>query len=231
MGNEIKLKAADGKEFSAYQALPEGGRGPGLIVIQEIFGVNSHIREVVDIYAELGFVAVAPDVFFRIKPGLDIGYSAEDLQIGFGYYGKLDWQQATADLASTARAMKEMDAVVAKVGSVGYCMGGNLSFRLATTNAVDAAVSYYPGGIENALDLVGNLRTPALVQFGEKDDHISTSVVDQVKAALAEKRNTQVLVYPEAEHGFNCDKRGSFNRHAAMVALARSNMFLHKYLG
>ncbi|MBU6450494.1 MAG: dienelactone hydrolase family protein [Cyanobacteria bacterium REEB67] len=230
MGQDIKLKAADGKEYSAYQALPEGGRGPGLIVIQEIFGVNSHIRQVADIYAALGFVAVAPDVFFRIKPGLNIGYSEQDVQEGFGYYGNLDWEQATNDLASTARAMKEMDAVIAKVGSVGYCMGGNLSFRLAAKNAVDAAVSYYPGGIDGVLDQAANLRTPLLVNFGEKDTHIPMTVVEKVKEALTEKRNTDVLVY-DAEHGFNCDQRASYDRTSAMIALARSNMFLHKYLG
>ena len=231
MGQDIKVKAADGKEFVAYQALPEGGRGPGLLVIQEIFGVNSHIRQVVDTYAELGFVATAPDVFFRQKPNLNIGYSEAEMGEGFGYYQKMDWEEATNDLAAVVTQMRDMDSVVAKVGSVGYCMGGNLSFRLAAQGAVDAAVCYYPGGIDGVIDRAANLRTPLLINFGEKDSHIATAVVEQVQAALAEKRNTQVCVYKGAEHGFNCDQRGSYDRFSAMVALARANMFLHKYLG
>jgi carboxymethylenebutenolidase len=231
MGQDIKVKAADGKEFDAYQALPEGGRGPGLVVIQEIFGVNSHIRQVVDTYAELGFVATAPDVFFRIKPNLSIGYSEAEVGEGFTYYQKMDWDQAESDLAAVAKQMRDMDAIVAKVGSVGFCMGGNLSFRLAARAAVDAAVSYYPGGIEGVIERASNLRTPLLINFGEKDEHIATTVVEQVKAALSEKRNTQVCVYKGADHGFNCDQRGSYDRFSAMVALARANMFLHKYLG
>jgi carboxymethylenebutenolidase len=124
MGKDIELKAKDGKEFSAYMALPEEGRGPGMLVIQEIFGVNSHIREVVDLYAQLGYVALAPDVFFRNKPGLNIGYSPDEIQEGFTYYQKLDFDEAVADLTSAVEAMKAMPEVVAKVGSVGYCMPG-----------------------------------------------------------------------------------------------------------
>ena len=231
MGQDIKLKAADGTEFSAYMAVPEAGRGPGLLVIQEIFGVNSHIRQIVDIYSQLGFTAVAPDVFFRIKPGLNIGYSDKEMQEGFSYYQKTDFDEARDDLAHVVELMKGMDEVVAKVGSVGYCMGGNLSYRLACNNAVDAAVAYYGGGVDAVADRAKNLRTPLMMHFGEKDDHIPSAAVEKMTAALAEKRSTSVFVYAGAEHGFNCDQRGSYDRTSAMIALARSNMFLHKHLG
>ncbi len=231
MGKNIKLKAKDDKEFSAYLALPEGGRGPGMVVIQEIFGVNSHVRSVVDLYAQLGFVAMAPDVFFRIKPGLDIGYSDAELQEGFSYYQKLDFDQAVEDLASAVESMKAMPEVVAKVGSVGYCMGGQLSCRLAVKNACDAGVVYYGGGIEPFIDQASNLTTPLLMHFAEKDDYIPISTVDKIKEALAEKRDTSVYLYPGVDHGFNCDQRGSYDRFSAMVAIARTNWFLHKHLG
>ncbi|MBS2009358.1 MAG: dienelactone hydrolase family protein, partial [Cyanobacteria bacterium SZAS TMP-1] len=177
MGQDIKLTAEDGTEFSAYQAMPEEGRGPGLLVIQEIFGVNSHIRQVVDTYAQLGFVAIAPDVFFRIKPGLNIGYSEAEIQEGFSYYQKLDFDQARDDLAHVVKTMKAMPEVVAKVGSVGYCMGGNLSFRLAVNNSVDAAVAYYGGGADAVADRAKDLRTPLMMHFAEKDDHIPAAAV------------------------------------------------------
>jgi len=231
MGKDIKLKAEDGKKYSAYKALPAEGRGPGLLVIQEIFGVNKHIRDVVDLYAELGFVAMAPDVFFRAKPGLNIGYSDEDIQEGFKYYQKMDWDQAVADLTSAVQAMREMPEVVAKVGSVGYCMGGNLSFRLAAKNAVDAACAYYGGGLEAVIELAKGLKTPLLMHFAEKDEHIPKSTVEKVQETLAAKRDATVYIYPGADHGFNCDQRGSYDRTSAMVALARTNLFLHKRLG
>jgi carboxymethylenebutenolidase len=231
MGKDIKLKAKDGKEFSAYKAVPKDGRGPGMLVIQEIFGVNSHIREVVDLYAQLGFVALAPDIFFRVKPGLNIGYSPDEIQEGFSYYQKLDFDEAVVDLTSAIESMREMPEVVAKVGSVGYCMGGQLSFRLATKNVVDAAVAYYGGGLEPFIDQAKDLKTPLLMHFAEKDDHIPQSTVKKVEEALAEKRDASVYVYPGADHGFNCDQRGSYDRTSAMVALARTNVFLHKHLG
>jgi carboxymethylenebutenolidase len=231
MGEDIKLKAQDGKEFSAYKAVPEDGRGPGLLVIQEIFGVNSHIREVVDLYAQLGFVALAPDVFFRIKPGLNIGYSPDDIQEGFKYYQALDFDQTVIDLTSVVGSMRAMKEVVAKVGSVGYCMGGQLSFRLGTKNVVDAAVAYYGGGLEPIIDQTKDLKTPLLMHFAEKDDHIPRTTVEKVEEALAGKRGASVHTYPGADHGFNCDQRGSYDRTSAMIALARTNLFLRKYLG
>jgi carboxymethylenebutenolidase len=231
MGKTIELKAADGKEFSAYMALPEGDRGPGMIVIQEIFGVNSHIRDVVDLYAQLGFVTIAPDLFFRIKPGLDIGYTEASMQEGMSYYQKLDFDQAIEDLTTCVQALKAMPEVVAKVGSVGYCMGGQLSYRLATKNAVDAAVSYYGGGLEPYIEQASNLKTPLLMHFAEKDNYIPMSTVEEMTDALAEKRDTAVYLYPGVDHGFNCDQRGSYDRTSAMVAFARSNWFLHKHLG
>ena len=218
MGQDIKLKAADGTEFSAYKAVPEGGRGPGLLVIQEIFGVNSHIRSVVDIYAQLGFVALAPDVFFRIKPGLNIGYSEKEMQEGFSYYEKTDFDVARDDLAHVVQEMKGMPEVIAKVGSVGYCMGGNLSYRLACKNAVDAAVAYYGGGVDAVADRAAQLKTPLMMHFGEKDGHISAEAVEKMKKALAEKRDASVLVYAGADHGWCVKGNQVYNEAAAEKA-------------
>lgn len=226
----VKIKSADGKEFSGFLARPEKGTGPGIILIQEIFGVNSHIRDVADLYAREGFVVLAPDVFWRIDPGIELGYGEKDMVKGMALYQKSDFTQIVSDLSDAIVTLHNLPGVADKVGVVGYCMGGNLAYRLAAQGKVDAAVSYYGGGIDQVLDQANGVKCPLLMHFAEADDHIPPSSVEKIKKAFEGNKNVTIYTYPGVHHGFNCDQRASYDRKSAMLAYSRSAAFFHKYL-
>ena len=211
MGASMRLRSGDGFEFSAYQALPEGAPKAGVVVIQEVFGVNAHIREVADGYAAAGYAAVAPQIFDRVQPGLELGYGEADLERGLEIaMQKLQMPNTLADLqAALAHA-----AQYGKVGAVGYCFGGLLCWLAACElRGVAAAACYYGGGIAGEADR--KPRCPVIMHFGELDLHIPPAEVGRNKAAQPE---VPVHLY-HADHGFNCDHRASY--HAASAALAR----------
>lgn len=230
-GENIKIKTGDGKEFPGFICRPENGSGPGLLLIQEIFGVNSHIRDVADLYAKEGFVVIAPDLFWRMQPGVELSYSEHDFACGFEYYQKLDWGLAVADLAHVATVLRQMPGVNGKVGAVGYCMGGNFAYRLAAHGVVDAAVSYYGAGVDQILDQAKGITCPLIMHFAAKDTHIPAEAVENIRKATAGNQLVSIYVYKGAEHGFNCDQRSSYDRKSAMLAYGRSAAFLHKHLG
>ncbi len=230
MGEMIQIEAsAGGGKFSAYLAKPENGSGPGLLLVQEIFGVNSHIKEVADLYASDGFVVLAPDVFWRAEPMLDLGYNAEGIQKGLSAVGKLDDKLLMSDLADTIKKLRSLSSSP-KIGVCGYCFGGYIAYRVAAAQLVDASVSYYGGRIEGSLDLAKNVQCPMIMHFAGNDDHIPLSTVIAIRDAFAKSPQVQILVYNDVDHGFNCDQRASYNREAAMLAYARSSAFLHKNL-
>src|SRR5271167_2943941 len=168
----VSVTAADGGVFKAYLALPEGGRGPGLVLLQEIFGVNRHLREVADRYAEEGYVTVVPDLFWRIQPGVELGYSEDDIKAAFDFYGHFDPDQAIKDVADTVRALRAMAECNGKVGAVGFCLGGMLAYLTAARCIIEAAVSYYSVGIEKRLNEAGAVRCPMVLHFGELDQFV-----------------------------------------------------------
>jgi carboxymethylenebutenolidase len=229
-GDYIKIKTKDNQEFSGFLCLPPGGKGPGLLLVQEIFGVNSHIRDVAELYAAEGFVVLAPDLFWRSQPGFEIGYDKEDFAKGIEQYGKLNMNQALDDLSDAIDTLHGLSSVTGKVGVVGFCLGGHIAYRLAARGKVDAAVSYYGGGIDQALDEAKNIRCPMIMHFGGLDTHISPVTVEKIQAALAGKNDVTIYNYADADHGFNCDQRKTYNRKAAMLAYSRSAAFLHKNL-
>lgn len=224
MGSKIEIKTAGG-QMSGYLALPAKPKGPGLLVVQEIFGVNSHIRQVADLYAAAGFVALAPDVFHRVEPGVELGYTPEDVQKGMSLAKKLDPAQTQTDMEAALVALRKIPQSGSKVGVVGYCFGGTMAYKLATSDKVDAAVGYYGGGIAQALDSAENLHCPLMLHFGEKDKHITMDQVDKIKSALKDVGHVEIYVY-DADHGFNCDQRASYDRQSAMLAYGRSYSFL-----
>ncbi len=226
----IKIKSKDNKEFSGYLCTPPSGNGPGLLLIQEIFGVNSHIREVAELYAQAGFVVLAPDLFWRVKADVELTYSNSDFAQGLDIANKLNMEQVLSDLSDAINTLKELPAVTAKIGSVGYCLGGTLSYRLATHNNVAASVSYYGGSIAQALDEAKDLNTPLLMHFAELDKYIPAASLEKIRTALSNNSHSTIHYYPGVDHGFNCDQRGAYNRQAAMLAFARSVEFLHKHL-
>jgi carboxymethylenebutenolidase len=204
--------------FDAYLALPPAGSGPGLLLYQEIFGVNAHIRAVAEQYALDGFVVLAPDVLWQQQPRLDIGYTAEDIQRGRAMAMAADRTSLQRDLADGAKALRARPEMQGpRIGAVGYCMGGRLAYGAAALGVVDAAVAYYGGGIQDQLDLAPRMRCPMQFHYGARDANIPLSAVNQVRGAMQGK-DAEVFVYDAADHGFNCWARASY--HAASAALA-----------
>lgn len=223
----VQIPAKDGGEFSGYLALPPTGKGPGILLIQEIFGVNAHIRAVADQYAMDGFVVLAPDIFWRQEPGVDIGYDEKSFEKGFGLMQGMDFPLAVQDLASAAEFLKGRGEVTGKVASLGYCMGGMLSYLTGTNpGVVDAAVCYYGGGIHTALDRAPQAKIPMLMHFAEKDGFIPNEAVEQIKSAFANNNDVAIHTYPEVDHGFNCWARAMYNQPAAALARGRTLEFL-----
>ena len=219
MGQKIQLTAADGHVFSAHLAEPAGKPRGGIVVIQEIFGVTRHIREVTEQYAAAGYLAVAPALFDRVEPDVDVPYI--DSQKGFGYVKALNIDLCMQDIQAAADLVKS----AGKVGVVGYCWGAQMAFLAAARVNIDAAVAYYGGGISQQLANVP--RVPVMFHFGEKDTHIPLSAVEAIKNAYP--RGIYHL-YP-AEHGFNCTDRASFDAQSAKLAFDRSVEFFRQNIG
>jgi carboxymethylenebutenolidase len=219
MGHRVQLTAADGHVFTAYLAEPAGKPRGGIVVIQEIFGVTRHIRDVAEQYAAAGYLAVAPALFDRVEPEVDVPYT--DSQKGFGYVKALHNDKVMLDIQAAADHVKP----AGKVGVVGYCWGGQLAFWAAARVNIDAAVAYYGGGISQQLAHIP--RVPVMFHFGEKDTHIPLSAVDEIRTAYP--RGIYHL-YP-AQHGFNCTDRPSFDAQCAKLAFDRSIEFFHQNIG
>lgn len=215
----ITVDGPDGA-FGAYLAAPGAGAGaPGVLVIQEIFGVNPHIRSVVDRFAEAGYAALAPDVFWRLQPGVELGYDTADVARGRELKGQMNNDQAVADLEATIATLAELpECSGGRPGVVGYCYGGLLSYLVAARLDPACLSSYYGGGIADYLHEAGKIDCPAQFHFGSEDTAIPLDQVGRLRDALADKPDCEVFVYEGAGHGFHCDQRGSY--HAASADLA-----------
>jgi len=222
MGKMIELKASDGHVLSAYRADPSGKPRGGIVVIQEIFGVNSHIKSVADGFARDGYVAIAPAMFDRVQKGFDVGYSPADMAKGREVRAKVTNDMALKDAEAAIKAA----APAGKVGIVGYCWGGTIAWLCAGKSpGLACAVAYYGGGILDNADIAP--RVPLMGHFGDKDQHIPVAGVKQ----LAEKYpQHQIFIYA-ADHGFNCDQRGSYNAPAAKQARERTLAFFRQHVG
>jgi carboxymethylenebutenolidase len=227
MGQFTELKAADGQAIPAYVAQPKGQPKGGIVVIQEIFGVNSHIRSVADGYAADGYLAVAPAIFHRVRPNVELGYTPDDMTEG------MTLKAATEALPSPG-VMQDIQAAIqhaaqaGKVGIVGFCYGGLLTWRSACAlSGLSAAVPYYGGGSTTPDEIARKPKVPVLAHFGDKDKHISVESVEAFKKAHPE---VEVHLY-HADHGFNCDQRGSWNADAAKQARERTLAFFARHVG
>ena len=213
--------------FAGYLALPPARRGPGLVLWQEIFGVNAHIRAVAEQYALDGFVVLAPDVFWRKAPRVDLGYEGADRERAFALMQGYAAADALADIAAASAALRARPERVGRVGSFGYCMGGRLAYLAAATAGIDAAVAFYGGGIHGQLDRAGAVVCPIQFHYAGHDDHIPPDAVARVQAALP---RAEVFVYPGAQHGFNCWARASYHAPSAALAHGRATAFLAQHL-
>lgn len=219
-----------GRTMPAYLALPPGGRGPGLLLLQEIFGVNEHIRAVADQYALAGFVVLAPDVFWRQSLRVELGYEGADRQRGIALATALNQEQVPGDLQAAVATLRALPAVGGgKVGAIGYCMGGRLAYTAAALAGVDAAVAYYGGGIQDRLALASAVGCPMQFHYAGHDDHIPPEAVAAVRAAFTGKP-AEFHEYAGSTHGFNCWARASYHAPSAALALGRSLQFLAQQL-
>ena len=225
----VTLKAADGQTFDAYVAQPTGQAKGAVVVLQEIFGVNAHIRSVADGYAAAGYLAVAPATFARVQAGVELGYTEADMGSGFGLKNAVEALPAPG-------VMQDIQAAVnyaaqqsgGKVAVLGFCWGGLLTWRSACLlSGVSAAVPYYGGGMTTPEEVARTPKCPVMAHFGDQDHWIPLDGVEAFKAAHPA---VQVHVYA-ANHGFNCDQRGSFNAPAAQLARERTLAFLAQHIG
>ena len=227
MGQFIDLTAKDGFSFPAYVAEPVGTPKGGIVVIQEIFGVNSHIRAVADGYAAAGYLAIAPATFERVQRGVDLGYDAEGMTEGSALKLAVEALPAPGVMQDIQAAV-EYAAKAGKVGVVGYCYGGLLTWRAAESiSGLAAAAPYYGGGMTSPDDASRQPKVPVLAHFGSKDHYISLESVEAFRKAQS---GVEVQIY-EADHGFNCDQRGSYNAPAAQLARERTLAFFATHLG
>lgn len=229
MGMMMELKSADGTAVPAYVASPVGAPKGAVVVIQEIFGVNSHIRNMADGYAAEGYLAVAPAAFHRVKPGVELGYTDADMGEGFGYKTAVEALPAPGVMQDIQAAIEHAaQASGGKVGIVGYCWGGLLTWRAACTlKGLSAAVPYYGGGVTTEVEIARQSRVPVLAHFAEEDKWISLDSVEAFKKAHPQ---VQVFTYA-AHHGFNCDQRGAWHAPSAQLARERTLAFWAQHLG
>jgi carboxymethylenebutenolidase len=219
---KIVLRAKDGQEIGAYVAWPDAAPVAALVVIQEIFGVNAHIRRVTDSYAKDGFLAIAPALFDRIEKGVELAYEGSDAARARSFIPRLDMEKAVLDVEAAVQYAAKSTGK--KIGVVGYCWGGSLAWLTATRLPVQAAVGYYGGRI--AAYAHEQPKAPVMLHFGTEDQHIPKADVDKIQAAHPEVE----IYWYEAGHGFNCDARASYNPEAATLARERSLAFLRHNL-
>jgi carboxymethylenebutenolidase len=222
MGKMIELTAADGHKLAAYRADPAGKPRGAIVVIQEIFGVNSHIRSVTDGYAADGYLALAPAMYDRVQRGYETGYTPPEIEAGRAIMQKLDWKQTLIDVSAAIEAVKS----AGKVGIVGYCWGGAVTWVAAgRLPGLACAAPYYGGAIPNFIS--EQPKCPVMFHFGEQDQSIP---LEQAKKVAAAHPEATTYFYP-AGHGFNCDQRGSYNAESAKLARERTLEFFRKHVG
>ncbi len=223
MGEFVTITASDGHQLGAYRADPTGSPKGGVVIIQEIFGVTSHIRSVVDGYAEHGYVAIAPALFDRVEPGVELAYEPESMQKGFGIMQQLDLDNVMVDARAAAEAISDAGSLAL----IGYCFGGSIAARssLEMGDVLSAAVGYYGGMIE--ADPARPPQAPLMLHFGAEDHAIPLETVDAIKAAWPA---VPVFVYDGAGHAFNRQGGASYHEASATLALERTLGFLDEHL-
>jgi len=222
VGHPIKLTASDGFQLGGYRADPATAPKAALVVIQEIFGVNHHIRNICDRFASAGYVAVAPAIFDRIERDFQSGYSPDEVAVARKFVANPDWTAMLRDVQAAIDSVKS----VGPVGIVGFCLGGSVAYAAATKlTGLSAAVGYYGGAIVRFAD--DNPGVPMMLHFGEKDAGIPLSDVETIRA---KQPDLEVHVYPGAQHGFSCDERASYDKASADIAWQRTLAFFAKHL-
>ncbi len=230
MTDRITIEGRDGA-FTAYIARPKVLPAPAVVILQELFGVNADIRKTCDELAEQSFIAVAPDLFWRQEPGVDLSVTSEaDWQHGLRLYQAYDRDAGVRDIKDTLDAVAKLPGCSGKIAVQGYCLGALMTFLTAARCHVDAAVAYHGADTEKYLGEVDNLRAPLLMHLGEEDEFISRPAQAEIKRALAGKPNATVYSYPGQRHAFARHNGAHYNAAAAALANERTSQFLHRRL-
>lgn len=230
MKDRITIEGRGGS-FGAYIARPKTFPASAVVVLHEVFGVNADIRRTCDELADQGFLAVAPDLFWRQEPGVDLSVTSEqDWQHGLRLNGAYDRDAGARDVKDTANVVAKLPECNGKVAVLGYCLGGLLTFLTATRYGVDAAVAYHGGDTDKYLDEAGSLDAPLLLHLAEKDEFIPQDAQEAIKAALATKPGTTICSYPGQYHAFSRHGGAHYNAEAAALARSRTNAFLRQHL-
>jgi carboxymethylenebutenolidase len=222
MGETVKLTANDRHSFDAYVARPADQPKAGLVIVQEIFGVNQHIRRIADGFAKDGYLAIAPALFDRVERGIELGYDKDDVAAGRAIRAKISWDQAMSDVSAALGFL----AGAGKAGVIGYCWGGSVAWLAACRLNPAAAVCYYGGNIHECRNEQPSC--PVMFHFGEEDAGIP---LDQVKEIAKAHPKQELFTYPGAGHGFNCEMRGSYHADSAAIARERTLAFLGRTIG
>jgi carboxymethylenebutenolidase len=231
---EVTIKTADG-EFSAYLARPrrqgDGGRAPGMVVIQEIFGVNAGMRAICDDYAAQGYLAICPDLFWRQQPGVQLTDRTEgEWAQAFGFFKGFHEAKGIDDLRTTLETLRVDEGCSGVVGCVGYCLGGRLAYLMATRTAVDCSVGYYGVGIENNLNEAAAITKPLMLHIAEEDEYCSKAAQEQIKQVLANRPRVTLHSYPGVGHAFARVGGQHWDAKSAELANERSAAFFKKHL-
>jgi len=229
---DIKIAARDGGSFTGYLAKPASGSGPGILVIQEIFGVNQVMRSITDALAKQGYLALCPDLFWRQEPGIQITDKTEaEWQRAFQLFNGFDVDKGVEDLKASLDVLRKTEGCSGKVGTVGYCLGGKLAFLMATRSSADCNVSYYGVGLDGILGEASKITKPAMLHIAELDKFVPPEAQKKVKDGLAGNTHVTIHSYPGVDHAFAREGGQHWNAQAAGLANQRSADFFRKHLG
>lgn len=229
---KITIKSLDSGNFSAYLAIPTSSKKAGLILIQEIFGINETMRKIADSYAEAGYLTIVPDLFWRLEPNIELSDQNENhWQKAFELYNKFDENKGIEDLIASLNTLKQhLENNTGKIGSIGYCLGGKLAYLMATRSEADCNVSYYGVGIENNLKESQNIKKPLLMHLAGNDEYVSNQAQTEISNHLKNDPLITIHSYPNVSHGFARIGGISYNPQAAEQANQRTQAFLQKHL-
>jgi carboxymethylenebutenolidase len=227
----VRVKGKDG-EFGAYLASPKSGRGPGIVVIQEIFGINDFVKEVADHYAEKGYFTLAPDLFWRLEPGVVLtDKTQEHWQKAFSLMQRFDIDKGIEDIQATITHLRQVPGVTGKVGAVGYCLGGRLAYLTAARTDSDASAGYYPVYLPMHLDEASRIKKPLVLHVAEADQFVPPEAQKQAADALKGNSNVTIYSYAGMDHAFARTGGQHYDKANADLANSRTENFFRQHLG
>jgi carboxymethylenebutenolidase len=230
-GQWIDINTAQGGKFRGYLAVPVSGKGPGIVLCQEIFGINAYIREVADYYAEEGYVVLAPDLFWRLEKDVDLGYTEAEWKKAFDLLQRMDVDKAMEDITAAVRTLRTRAEVCGKVGALGFCLGGRLAYLAAARSGVDCAVGYYGVTIEKYLNEAARIKVPMVLHFASEDKYAPPEAVEKIRNTFAGRNDVEIYSYPGVDHAFARTGGMHYDRPAAMMAHSRSIALFRKVMG